>query len=84
MMEHETVNLEILLCTWTLGASQVALAVKNPPAKEGDIRDAASVSGLGSSPGGGHGNSLQYYGLENPMDSEPGGLQSRGVTKSQT
>ena len=25
-------------------------------------------SGLGSSPGGGHGNTLQYSCLENPMD----------------
>ena len=30
------------------------------------------------SPGGGHGNSLQYSCLENPMDEEPGGLHSMG------
>ena len=56
--------------------------VKNLPPNEGDIRDAGSVSGLGRSPGGGHGNSRHYSGLENPMDGEPGGLQSSGVTKS--
>ena len=32
------------------------------------IRDAGSVPGLGRSPGGGHGNPLQYYCLQNPMD----------------
>ena len=30
--------------------------------------DASSVPGFGSSPGGGHGNQLQYSCLENPMD----------------
>ena len=51
-----------------LWASQVALAVKNLTAKAGDIRDAGSVPPLGRSPGGGHGNTLQYSCLENPMD----------------
>ena len=40
--------------------------VKNPPANAGDVTD--SVPGLGRSPGGGHGNPLQYSCLENPMD----------------
>ena len=30
--------------------------------------DTSSISGSGRSPGGGHGNTLQYCGLENPMD----------------
>ena len=30
--------------------------------------DLGSIPGLGRSPGGGHGNPLQYYCLENPMD----------------
>ena len=42
--------------------------VKNPPVNTGDIRDGGSILGLGRSPGGGHGNSLQYSCLENPMD----------------
>ena len=50
------------------GASQVALVVKNLPTKEGDIRDKSSIPGLGRSPGGGHGNPLQYSCLENPTD----------------
>ena len=48
----------------------MALAVKNLPAKAGDFRDAGSVPGLGRSPGGEHGNPLQYFCLQNPMDRE--------------
>ena len=44
------------------------LAVKNPPANAGDIRDLDSIPVLGKSPGEGHGNPLQYSYLENPMD----------------
>ena len=40
--------------------------VMNPPANAGDIRDVVSVPGLGRSPGGEHGNPLQYSYLENP------------------
>ena len=40
--------------------------VKNLPANAGDVGDAASIPGLGRSPGGGHGNPLQYSCLENP------------------
>ena len=50
------------------GASQVALVVKNPPARAGDIRDTCSIPGLERAPGGGHGNPLPYSCLENPMD----------------
>ena len=46
----------------------MALAVKNPPANSGDIRDMGSIPGLGRSPGEGHGNPLQYSCLENLMD----------------
>ena len=42
--------------------------VKNPPADAGDIRDNCSIRGSGRSPGGGHGNPLQYYCVENPRD----------------
>ena len=65
----------ILLCSlWIfkrrighLGAPQVALVVKNPPARAGDIRDMGSITGLGRSPRGGHGNPFLYFCLENPM-----------------
>ena len=43
----------------------VALVVKNPPANAGD---ADSVPGSGRSPGGEHGNPLQYSCQDNPMD----------------
>ena len=46
----------------------MVLVVKNLSANAGDIRDAVSILGLGRSPGGGHGNPLQYSCLENPMD----------------
>ena len=49
-------------------ASQVALVLKNPPANAGDTRDMGLIPGLGSSPGEGHGNPLQYSWLENVMD----------------
>ena len=42
--------------------------VKNLPASAGDVRDLGSIAGLGRSPGGGHGNPLQYSCLENLMD----------------
>ena len=63
--------------------SQVALVAKNPPASAGDIRDTGSIHGSGRSPGGRHGNPLQYSCLENPMDR--GGWQARvhRVAKSQ-
>ena len=39
---------------------------KNPPANERGVRDTGSIPGSGRSPGGGHGNPLQYSCLENP------------------
>jgi len=51
-----------------VGASHVALVVKNPLANAGDVRDMGSISGWGRFPGGGHGNPLQYSCLENAMD----------------
>ena len=55
----------ILLKLWGF---QEALVVKNLPANAGDLSDAGLIHGLGRSPGGGHGNPLQYSCLENPMD----------------
>ena len=54
------------------------LVVKNPPANAGDIRDTSLIPGSGRSLGGWHGSPLRYSCLENPMDREPGGLQSIG------
>ena len=67
-----------------LGASQVALVVKNPPANEGNMRDAGLISGFGRSPAGGHGNPLQYSYLESLMDRGAWWAIVRRVAKSQT
>ena len=48
-------------------ASQVVLVVANPAANAGDRKDMGLIPGLGRSPGGGHGNPLQYSCLKNPM-----------------
>ena len=45
---------------------QVTPVVKNPPANARGLRDACSIPESGRSSGGGHGNPLQYSGLENP------------------
>ena len=42
--------------------------VKNLPADAGDVRDVGSIPGSDRSPGGRHGDPLQYSCLENPMD----------------
>ena len=47
----------------------------------GDTEDSDSVPGSGRSLGGSSGNPLQYSCLENPMDEEPGGLQSMGLQR---
>ena len=44
--------------------------VKNSPANAGDIRDEGLIPASGRSPGGEHGNPLQYFPLEKPMDRE--------------
>ena len=49
-----------------------------------DVRDAGSVPGLGSSPGGGHGGPLQCSGLGNLMDGGAWQAIVQGFTKSQT
>jgi len=47
------------------GLPRWCLVVKNPPTNAGNV---GLIAGLGRSPGGGHGNPLQYSCLENPMD----------------
>jgi len=46
----------------------VVIVVNNTLDSEEDIRDTGSISGSGRSPGGEHGNPLQYYCLENPCE----------------
>ena len=70
-----------LLLIYTNWASQVLLVIKNPPANGGDE---VSIPGSGRSPGGGHGNLLQYSCLENPMDKGAWWAIVHRVTKSWT
>ena len=48
------------------------------------VGDPGSISGLGRSPGEGHGNPLQYSCLGNPIDGGPWWAAVHGVTKSRT
>ena len=66
-----------------ISASQVALVVKKLPVNAEDLRDASSIPGLERSPGGGHGNPLQYSCLENPMDRGARQAAVHRVAKSQ-
>ena len=67
-----------------IGASQVALKLKNPPSNAGDIRDVGSIPGLGRFPGGGNGNPFQYSCLKNPMNRGAWWATVHLVAKSQT
>ena len=50
-----------------MGASQVVLEVKSPPANAGDTRDAGLIPGSGRSPGVENGTPLQCSCLESFM-----------------
>ena len=67
-----------------VGASQVALAVKNPPANAGDLKEEILIPGSGRSPEGGHDNTLQYSCLENLMDRGAWWSPVHRAAKSQT
>ena len=60
------------------------LVVKNQLANEGDLRDTASIPGLGRSPGEGNGYPLQYSCLKNPMDRGAWQATVHGVAESDT
>ena len=62
----------------------MVLVVKNLPASAGDARDAGSIPESGKSPGGGHGNPLQYSCLERPLDRGARRAAVYRVAKSQT
>ena len=48
----------------------MVLVVKKLSVNAGDVRDGSLIPGLGRSPGGRHGDPLQYSCLENSMDRE--------------
>ena len=62
----------------------MVIVVKNPSAKAGDVGDADWIPGWERSPGGGHGNPLQFSCLENPMDRQRSlvGYSSEGRKES--
>ena len=64
--------------------SQVAQWVKNLPVTQEMQADSGSIPWSGRSPGGGHGNPLQYSCLENPMDRGAWWATVLRVSKSQT
>ena len=64
-----------------IGTSLVAQMVKASAYNAGDLD---SISGLGRSPGGGHGNPLQYSCLENPVDRGAQWATVHGISKTQT
>ena len=78
--ESELTATQMLECyTWCISvACQVALVVKNPPAKAGDMREVGSIPVSGRSPGGGNGKPLHYSFPQNPWREEPGRLQTIG------
>ena len=67
-----------------LGLSQSVRVVRNLPANAGDIRQQVQSLGWEDSPGGGHGNLLQYSVLEKPMDRGTWWAEAHGVTNSRT
>ena len=74
--------LELVLGTSFAQAFQVELVVKNPPTNERDVTDMSSAHVFGRSPGGGHGNPLQYSCLDNPIDRGAWQATVHGVAKS--
>ena len=70
--------------SYSAGASQVALEVKNLCAHAGAVRDVGSIPGLGGSPGGGHANPLQYSCLEIFMNREAWQATVYSITETWT
>ena len=69
---------------WKRRASQVLLVVKNLPANAGDIRDIGLIPRWRRFSGGGHGNLLQYFCWENPVDKGAWWAAVHRVAKSRT
>ena len=86
---HGVTKSRTRLRDWTelmtfIGASQVALVIKNLPTNTGDIRDVGSIPGLETSPGRGHGNPLHCSCLENARDRGAWRATVHRVTKKWT
>ena len=70
--------------TYSSPRTSQAIGVKNLHANAGDIRNKVWIPESRRSPGGGHGNLLQYSCLENPMDRGAWRATVHRVTKSRT
>ena len=57
---------------------------KKSTSNVGATGDVGSIPGLGRSPGGAHGNPLQFSCLENPMDRGASWVTVHQITQSQT
>ena len=77
-------NLAFIMLYVLSWAFQVALVIQKLPANAGDL---GSVPGSGRSPGGGHGNPLQYsygpYGQRSLVDYSPWGRKESDMTERQ-
>ena len=60
----------------------MGLVVKNPPANVGDVTEGCWIPGSGRAPGRGHGNTLTYSCLENPMGRGAWWATVRGIAES--
>ena len=70
-------GIEHLGLSWSFSSKESACNAR-------DAGDAGSIPGLGKSPGRGHGNTLQYSCLENPVDRGAWQVTVHRVAKSQT
>ena len=77
------IYIEFILGTDNLGFLGGSV-IKNLPANAGYTRDTSSIPGSGRSPGGGHGNLLQYLVWRMPWTEEPGWLQSQFSSVAQS
>ena len=71
------------IVSWSVHVSFPAgSVVKNLPVSAGNTGDEGLIPGLGRSPGGGNGNLLQYFCLENFVDRGARWAPVHGVAKS--
>ena len=62
---HKPCIRTIFTIAWAPVQKKKNRVIKSLPANAGDVGDAGSIPGLGRSPGGGNGNTLQYSCLKN-------------------
>ena len=79
--DHPRLEKSLVLKKKSNYVNRMALAVKSPPANEGDQRDSGSIPGSGRSPRGGYGNPVQYSWLGNIKDRGTWQAMVHGVTR---